>query len=78
MKPILRRTTLVLALLFAVSAAAADLDATFAPYANLLNGFLQERQLDDGGLVSAFDYAAAWEMKRLNVACSNRMRCLPT
>lgn len=50
---------LIPALLMATHASAVDLEDTFAPYAKLLDGFLEEKHLDGGGLVSAFDYRAA-------------------
>ena len=42
-----------------VSAHAADIEATFGPYAELLERYLEERNVPDDGLVSAFDYRAA-------------------
>lgn len=59
MRRFLHFTTLTLALLVAANAAAVELNETFAPYAALLDDFVQEKRLDGGGLVSAFDYSAA-------------------
>lgn len=54
---------LVLMLLFSSATAAEQADAAmaerFAPFQTLLDRHLEERRLDGGGLVSAFDYRAA-------------------
>lgn len=59
------RNLLACAVLAAVVAPApvlaADVEATFAPYADLLEHFLEEKNIPEDGLVSAFDYRAALE-----------------
>jgi hypothetical protein len=62
MRPLLRSIGLMAALLLPPTLPAAaplDLESLYAPYQEILDAHLIEKKLDGGGLVSAFDYAAA-------------------
>lgn len=60
MTPALRRLSLLLIALPWLTAAMAQApESVFQPYAELLERHVVEHDLDDGGLVSSFDYAAA-------------------
>ncbi len=58
-----RSMALLLMLLVASDPARAELSTLFDPYQQLLSDYLQEKMLDGGGLVTAFDYRAALDAR---------------